>query len=562
MSEEPSQRRVSIGEIWPRIQGANRSLAYVIGLSVVLQGFAFLAPLQMQLVVDRAITGGDLQLLDIVAIGFGGLILVQALTEFIRSRLQLLLTQSLSFQVTVDTVNHLLHLPLSYFEKSTAGDLLSRVGSARSAQDTVTRLALSVFLDGLMAAFSLAIMLAYSLRLTVIVIGVLALLTLVQWLMFPIQRALTKEELEARAAEQTHLMESLRSMQAVRSYGLEERRLSAWRGSLESAVRTSIHNSNILAGLGLVRTVLNGLQGVVIIYLGAKIVIYGGGMTLGMLIAYLAYRSMFVDRVTSLLGQLNQFRFIGLHLERSSDILAREGELPREAIGHAPAPAPEGDIELVEVSYSYGAEEVLHSVNLSVPDGAFVAIAGPSGGGKSTLVKIILGLYEPSSGELRVGGRPLSPQAIRSWRRQIGVVTQDDRLFSGSLEENIALFDPDPEFSRLREAAMLACVHDEIENVLGGYGRRVGEIGGQISSGQRQRILLARALYRNPRVLILDEGTANLDVENEKKISRIIEGLSLTRIVVAHQSAMLDSAHVVHVLRNGRLEDTRHTTPA
>ncbi|MBG7613758.1 peptidase domain-containing ABC transporter [Brevundimonas sp. BAL450] len=548
----PPGRRIRIRDIWPEMAGTRRSLGYVLLLSALLQIFVFLSPLQMQLVIDQAITAGDRRILEIVALSFLVLHVVQSLTEFIRSRLQILLSQAMSLEVMTRTVQHLSSLPLPFFEGRSIGDIASRAGASRTVQDIVVRILLSAGLDALMAITALAVMLSYSVILTLVVLLGLAIVTVVQLMVFPIQRRLAKTEIEARATEQTQFLENLRSMTAIRLHGLERRRGQAWAQALHGSADAGIKSSNVNARLQLFRTIVNGAQSAAVIYLGARAVISGSGFTLGMLVAYLAYRGVFVERFNTLLGHLTQVRFIGLHLDRVSDILGQpRGHTATSASDHG---RPQGAIEVRKVTFAYpDGPPVLTDLDLTVPQGGFVAVEGASGGGKSTLLKLMLGLYTPDSGEIAIGGRVMTGADWPSWRSRVGVVGIDDRLFAGSIADNITLFSPDADEMLMARVAEQAGIDREIRLMPNAYRTEIGELAESISAGQRQRLLLARALYRQPDVLILDEGTANLDEDNERSITDLVSGLTMTRLVVAHRPALLEAADIVYRLHAGRL---------
>lgn len=317
----------------------------------------------------------------------------------------------------------------------------------------------------------------------------------------------------------------------------------------------SERGNDIASAVGLSRSIINAAQLSIIIYIGAAEIMTSGGMTIGMLVAYLAYRGIFSDRFSALNSQINQFRFIGLHLERSSEIISTDIEFD---IDDASCSPPVGDIELRDVSFSYDTAYEsggLGGVNVLIRPGEFVSITGPSGSGKTTLVKLLSGLYTPTSGEILIGGKRLSNQEWRRWRQHVGIATQSDPLFRGSIKDNICFGRPYIE-TKLVKAATMAGIHDEIIAMSLGYETPVNDMNDAMSAGQRQRVLLARALYRDPVIIILDEITANLDEANEIKIANVLAGLAITRIVVSHRPELVECADVHYTVMGGTLNLT------
>jgi ATP-binding cassette subfamily B protein RaxB len=256
----------------------------------------------------------------------------------------------------------------------------------------------------------------------------------------------------------------------------------------------------------------------------------------------MSFRQTFTDRAMSLIGQAIQFRLLNLHIDRLSDIvLARPDVLMDGGSGGQ----VEGRIKARDVSFRYGDSDpwVIRDLSLTIEPGEFVAITGPSGCGKSTLIKLLLGLQPPTSGQLLIDGNPPTPQLWRAWRASVGFVAQDDRLLSGTIADNISFFDPDLNMDKVMEVAGAAMIHDDVRRMPMQYMSLIGDMGSALSGGQKQRILLARALYRDPKVLILDEGTANLDMATESVIADLIATLPITRIIVAHRPALIERAH-------------------
>lgn len=544
---------ISLNSLWSRMSGLWPAMFQILGLSVALQVAAFAMPFQMQLVVDEALMRGDRNLLTVLALGFGGLVVVQALIEALRGWALQVFGHMLGYQMVGNLVRHLMRLRADWFEKRHVGDILSRIGSAAAIQDVLTRGVVSAIIDGGMALVAMIILWLYSPTLAMVVIGTVAISMVLAMIMFPALKARTHERIIEEAREQSHIMETVRAATTIKIMGREAERESTWRNLYANVINASVSVGKLQISLSLVQGLISGLQTVLVIYLGARIILAGDGFSVGMLIAFLSFRQTFTDRVTALINQVIQFRFLNLHLERLADIVTAEPEVADEP---PPDLNVQGQVCFRKVSFQYGAadREILKALDLEIAAGEFVAITGASGGGKSTLVKVLLGLVSPTSGRVELDGQVAGAALWRAWREKVGVVSQDDRLLSGTIADNIAFFDPDLDMGRVQQAAVAARIHDDIARMPMQYLSLVGDMGSSLSGGQRQRLLLARALYRQPSVLILDEGTANLDVETEEVIADLIEKLPITRIVVAHRPALLQRADRVLVLKNGCFE--------
>jgi ATP-binding cassette, subfamily B, bacterial CvaB/MchF/RaxB len=539
-----------IRDLWSYIEGFWPALFHVLGLSVALQVVVFTAPFQMQLVVDEAIGRNDKDLLTVLALGFGALVIIQALIEALRGWTITALGQMLSFQLVGNLVKHLLRLPTDWFEKRHVGDIMSRLQSTAPIQDAITRGAISALLDGVMGLIAGVILFLYSPILAMVVFLSLLLSLAISLGTYPAMRARTEEQIVTGAKESSHLMESVRASVTVKLMGREVQREAAWRNLFADTINASFSVAKFGIGIGFAQSIIFGLQAVIIIWLAAQDILEADGFSVGMLFAFMSFRSTFTDRVGNLIDQLIRFRLLGLHLDRIGDIVQAESE-PTD--NPSLAIRPQGRIEFRDVQFRYGAADrlVLQTVNFTVEPTEFIALVGPSGAGKSTICKLLLGLYPPSEGAILLDDRIASPDIWRSWRQYIGVVAQDDRLLSGSIADNIAFFDPELDMDQVIKAAMAARVDADIARMPMQYQSLVGDMGSALSGGQRQRILLARALYRKPTILILDEGTANLDLETELEIADLISELPITRIVIAHRPALVERASRVILVKDG-----------
>jgi ATP-binding cassette subfamily B protein RaxB len=555
--EKVQQRqRLRITDLFSRISGHRLAISYVLLLSIGLQLVAFVLPFQMQLVVDKAIGSSDAGILAVVAIGFAGLTVLNAVLGGLRNWTLQLLGSQLVFQVAGNIFRHLIRLSASFFEKRHLGDVLTRMGSIRQIQDALTQGLLSAVIDGSMAILAAIVLVMYSPTMAAIIgASVLAYAGLIA-VTYPAVRKQTEKSIAAGANEHSYLMESIRGVVPLKLMAGEPGRESGWRNLFGRSYNESMALARLRAKLKFVEEVLFGLQFVAILYLGAMSIMKSQGFTLGMLYSFLAFRAMFTERVLMLIAHASQLGMLSLYAERLSDFVLEKAEV---AAGSEVDAELEGDIVMSEVSFRYGATDpmVLEKVNLEIHAGEFVAITGATGGGKTTLFKLLLGLQQPTEGAITLNGERATPALWQAWRAHIGVVRQDDQLFSGSLAENISFFDPDIDMGRVREAAAAAAVSQEIESMPMRYLTLVGDMGSSLSGGQRQRILLARALYRKPKLLLLDEGTANLDPATEELIANMIAAMPITRIVIAHRPALVERASQVLKVNHGRIETVR-----
>lgn len=553
--ETGTQReRLRLPQLWRRMTGIKRALSQVLVLSLVLQAFALASPYYMQLAIDNAVPALDSDLLSVLALGFGLFSLIQAIAWLLRSFVLLVAGTTLGFSVASNIARRLFRLPIDWFEKRHTGDILSRFQSVAPIQSMLTQGAVAALIDGTMTILTLLLMFWYSALLASIAIFAYFLYVVVRLVSFSLEREAREAAIITSGKEQTTLIETLHGMTTLRLYGRETLRHALWQTRLTDVVNANVRVSRVQIWQSSANLLIFGLENIASIWLAILLVIDGAGFSIGMVFAYVAYKAQFIQRASALIDQGIAFRMLALHLERLSDIaLSPEDQSFGPSIDIETQLA--GRVELRDVFYRYspGDSLVLCGVDMVVEQGEHVAITGPSGGGKSTLIKLILGLIEPDRGEMLIDGMPLSRFGYKSFHRQVAAVLQEDRLFSGSLADNIALFDERVDMENVISAAKASAIHDDIMNMPMQYETLVGDMGSSLSGGQKQRVLLARALYRKPRILLVDEGTAHLDAAHERMVSAAIRELGITRIIVAHRRETIEMAERILVLEDGRL---------
>lgn len=542
---------LALRQLLGRVQGLPVALAQVLGLALVLELFALAGPLFVQTVLDQVLAGGDRGLLTLLGVGFLLLALLQVGVSALRSWVLMWLGTSLGLAWSGNLFGHLLKLPEDYFAKRHLGDITSRFGAMNVIQDTLTTRAVEVVLDGLMAALTLAMMLIYSGKLAALTLLAFALYAGLRALSYRVFREANLGSIVAAARQQTQFLESVRGAQTIRLYHHAAQHTGRYlNAATETANRTlAVQRYNLV--FGSLNSLVFGIERIAVIWIGA-ISVLDGNLSAGMLMAFVAYSDQFTGRGAGLINYLVDLRLLRLQGERLADIVltAPERHVDTPYVG----PLPEAGIALRGVSYRYAPGEpwIAKDLDLLIGAGESVAIVGPSGCGKTTLAKILLGLLDPEEGNVLVGGIDLRRLGKARYRAMIGAVLQEDSLFAGSIADNVAFFDPDATASRIEAAARLAQIHDDIVAMPMGYHSLVGDMGSSLSGGQKQRLLLARALYRRPRLLVLDEATSHLDVAREREVNTAIARLRITRIVIAHRPETIASAGRVIELRDPR----------
>jgi ATP-binding cassette subfamily B protein RaxB len=559
-----ARQRVSLRQLLGPVTGLKRSLAQILVLALALELFVLLTPFFMQWVVDGVLLSADRDLLVTLGIGFGMLVLIQVATAAARSWAVLWLSATLNLQWLVNVFAHLLRLPVAWFEKRHAGDIWSRFSAVQQIQRTLTSSFIEAVLDGLLVLLTLVLMAFYSLTLTAVALVAVVLYGLLRWALFRPLREVSEEALIFESRQTSHFLESLRGIQAIKLFNAQGDRQSRYAGLVVDTMNADLGTRKLALVFSVGHRLLFGLERVAVIWIGALLVMEQR-LSVGMLFAFFAYKEQFAQRISGLIDKAVELKMLKLQAERLADIVlaAPEADASAPAVPRAAA-APAAGIELRDLHFAYadGEAPVLRGVSLKIEPGESVAIVGPSGCGKTTLLKIMLGIHAPDGGEVLVGGVPLARLGLRAWRDRVGVVMQDEPLFSGSIADNICFFAAEVDADWLQQCARVAAVHDEIQAMPMGYQTLIGDMGAALSGGQKQRILLARALYKRPQILLLDEATSSLDVERERIVNQAVRQLALTRVIVAHRPETIASAGRVIALQEGRVAQDLRSVPS
>ena len=547
-------KRIRLRDLLGQVSGLYRSFGQIILLSLALEAFALVSPFFMQWVIDNVLVSSDHDLLVTLALGFGFLLVLQQLIGLVRSWATMYMSTTLNVQWQGNVLSHLLRLPIDWFQKRHLGDVVSRFGAVGAIQRTLTISFLEALLDGVMTTLTLALMFLYSPLLAWIAVAAMGLYGLVRWAWFAPLRRATEEQIVHAAVQQTHFLETIRGVKTIKLFQRGDARRVGWLGLLVDQINADLRTQKLNLLYKSLNGLIFGIENILIVSLGAKLIMEGN-FSIGVLIAFVAYKGQFDARVSSLIDKWVEVKMLKLQGERLADIVLQKPE-PMSASddgeAHNALPAT---LEVRDVRFRYGEREadVLNGISFAVRAGESVAIAGPSGGGKTTLINILLGVLTPTEGEVLLGGRKLDLVGLAALRAMVATVLQDDVLFAGSIADNICFFDPAADRDWIAECARLAAIHEDIAAMPMAYNTLVGDMGTVLSGGQKQRVLLARALYKRPKILFLDEATSHLDIARERSVNEAVKSLNITRVIVAHRPETIASADRVLLLEGGRL---------
>ncbi|EOU6961740.1 colicin V export peptidase/ABC transporter CvaB [Escherichia coli] len=536
---ETLQTRISLRSLINSIYGIKRTLAKIFCLSVVIEAINLLMPVGTQLVMDHAIPAGDRGLLTLISAALMFFILLKAATSTLRAWSSLVMSTLINVQWQSGLFDHLLRLPLAFFERRKLGDIQSRFDSLDTLRATFTTSVIGFIMDSIMVVGVCVMMLLYGGYLTWIVLCFTTIYIFIRLVTYGNYRQISEECLVREARAASYFMETLYGIATVKIQGMVGIRGAHWLNMKIDAINSGIKLTRMDLLFGGINTFVTACDQIVILWLGAGLVI-DNQMTIGMFVAFSSFRGQFSERVASLTSFLLQLRIMSLHNERIADIALHEKEEKKPEIEIVADMGPIS-LETNGLSYRYDSQSapIFSALSLSVAPGESVAITGASGAGKTTLMKVLCGLFEPDSGRVLINGIDIRQIGINNYHRMIACVMQDDRLFSGSIRENICGFAEEMDEEWMVECARASHIHDVIMNMPMGYETLIGELGEGLSGGQKQRIFIARALYRKPGILFMDEATSALDSESEHFVNVAIKNMNITRLIIAHRETTL-----------------------
>ena len=538
----------SLSEMVGPVPRLRRALATLALTALAFEALVMLTPVLVQLCVDMAIRPGDLSILWILGLGFALAVLLQSLTGVVRGLLILRAGSVMNMSWGAHTLSHLLKLPVSWFENRTLGDVASKFGAIRRSQAILTGRFIEGLIDGFMSVVAALIMIQYSWRLALISLASLAAYAAIRFSLYRRQLSDTSRSLIAEGVHQGHFIESVRGIKTLKAQGAIPLRLSAWANLYAAAIAANarLQSGNIWAQGG--GRVVAGLDRVVVTCLACAAVV-DAQLTLGMALAYIAYREIFFLRASSMLDDSTQLASLAIERQRLADVISEPIGEGSQVMVRDRAPEERVHIDIDGVHARYGRRDsfVLRGCTAKILVGERVAITGASGAGKSSLARCLLGMLPFERGHITVNKTP-----GRSAASVMRAVLQDDTLFAGSIAENVSCFEPGADQARIVRCCEAAAISMDIGRLPMGYSTPIGDMGTVLSGGQRQRLILARAFYAEPEILILDEATSSLDVGIEQIIASAFANFSGTVIIIAHRPETIGLAGRALRLRAGQ----------
>ena len=557
-STTPDQK-FNLGWFLPAIQRYRSTLLLVLGSSFVVQLFTLANPLLIQVIIDKVIAQRSLDTLQVLGIALVAVTLFEGLLSSLRTFLFADTTNRIDMRLGAEVIDHLLRLPVGYFDRRPVGELGTRVAELEKIRNFLTGEALTSVIDAAFSIIYILVMALYSWVLTIVALIVVPIQVLITLVGAPLFRRQFRQSAEENARTQSHLVEVLTGIQTVKAQNVEV--VSRWKWQERYGRYINRTFEKTITGTALMQTgqVLQKLSQLMVLWVGASLVLQGE-LTLGQLIAFRiisGYVTQPLLRLSTIWQRIQELR---VSFERLADIVDTPEESTEVDQGKIPLPPISGDVEFENLQFRFkpGSPQVLKNINLTIKSGTFVGVVGQSGSGKSTLMKLLPRLYSPEEGKILIDGYDIDKVELYSLRRQIGIVPQEPLLFTGTVSENIALTDPNATSEEIGRAAQIACAHEFIMGLSSGYSTELGERGANLSGGQRQRLAIARTLLANPKLLVMDEATSALDYDTERRVCQNLrESLQgCTVFFVTHRLSTVRNADLIVMMHQGAVVET------
>lgn len=532
--------------------GLGKAVVQVAVVTLAASALSMILPVLVQLSIDAVIPKGDVGLLTILAMATFAVSSLSALSEWLHKRVSMNVGSSFFSQLTRNAVHHLFNLPMAYFERRHPGDILTRLEAIEYLRHLITGPLMTLSVDFVMVMLSAILMIVYVPSLSLVVLVVFALIACVRAVTYRRIREQSAIGLRERSDERSRLFDSIRGISAIKSSNAGQPLLERWYGSLVRSVNAEFNAGKLEANVAVAVDILTAAGTAVTLYLGIGAVI-GQRISVGMLFAFFTYRSLFFEHIDKLITGSTEVAMLGINMNRLRDFL----ESPLENRGLRIGRPLHSAVALIGVSFKagFGDRPILEDIEIEIPArrSTLIGIAGPSGSGKTTLLKVIAGLYAPTCGEILVDGVKLNDWGLLSYRENIGVVLAHDRLVRGSIQEYVSGFEASPNSESVERAIASSCLDDVVAVLPRRLNTLVSEENGVLSSGERRRLMIARALYKMPSLLILDEVTANLDRSTADRLLESLASLSCTTIIASHEHAVLSRCSTVYTVNKGRI---------
>ncbi|MCB1754650.1 MAG: peptidase domain-containing ABC transporter, partial [Gammaproteobacteria bacterium] len=535
--------------------------AMVAALTINLLGLA--SPLFIQTIVDTVVVHHDVSLLNMM---LAGMVLVSVFSTLAGIAQNLLLahtTARIDMRIMSEFYRHVLSLPMNFFLTRNKGEILARFGENQKIRMIISGSTVTVLLNTLMIVIYFLMMFGYSVSLTFAFMIFIPMYLGIIFYFTPRIKKISQEIFETNSQSQSRLIESLNGIETLKATANEYMARANWESAFVDNVNRGFHSAKLNLLSGSLNKLVSLSSQVVILWLGANQVM-NGTLSIGELMGFNMLTGMVIGPVLQMVGLWNSLLEVRISVDRVGEILSVTPEQePISSPDKVPANLSDcrGQIEFRKVNFSYVANEqenfVMREFDLAIEPGQRVAFVGASGCGKSTIAKMVLGFNMPANGECLIDGKEIRDVDLTSLRRNIGVVLQDSFIMAGTVAENIALGDPEPDLAAVTDAAKLAGAHEFIINYPVGYQTLIGEKGMGISGGQRQRVCIARALYRKPKILIFDEATSALDNESEKRIQENMQTIlrGRTSITIAHRLSTIVDSDMICFIADGKVAE-------